>query len=76
MIDQEALIAALAAGRLGGAGLDVQEKEPPEISQLMSMDQVTLTPHVGSATRETRRAMGQVVLDCSRRFRCDGNPHA
>lgn len=63
VVDQEALIAALAAGRLGGAGLDVQEKEPPDISQLMSMDQVTLTPHVGSATRETRRAMGQLVLD-------------
>ena len=49
------------------------EKEPPELSQLMSFDQVTLTPHVGSATRETRRAMGQLVLDNVDAFFRDGS---
>ncbi|MCX7142905.1 MAG: 2-hydroxyacid dehydrogenase [Proteobacteria bacterium] len=73
VIDQAAMIAALAEGRLGGAGLDVLEKEPPELSQLMSFDQVTLTPHVGSATRETRRAMGQLVLDNVDAFFRDGS---
>jgi lactate dehydrogenase-like 2-hydroxyacid dehydrogenase len=63
VIDQAAMVSALVDGRLGGAGLDVLEKEPAVPPELLSMDQVVLTPHVGSATRETRRAMGQLVLD-------------
>jgi lactate dehydrogenase-like 2-hydroxyacid dehydrogenase len=63
VIDQSAMLRALAEGRLGGAGLDVFEGEPAVPAELMAMDQVVLTPHVGSATRETRRAMGQLVLD-------------
>ena len=63
VIDQAAMVAALVAGRLGGAGLDVIEGEPAVPPELMGMDQVALMPHVGSATRETRRAMGQLVLD-------------
>ncbi len=63
VIDQAAMVAALVAGRLGGAGLDVLEGEPAVPPELMGMDQVALMPHVGSATRETRRAMGQLVLD-------------
>ena len=45
------------------AGLDVLENEPAVPPELMHMDQVALMPHVGSATVETRRAMGQLVLD-------------
>ncbi len=63
VIDQAAMVSALVEGRLGGAGLDVLDKEPAVPPELMSMDQVVLMPHVGSATRETRRAMGQLVLD-------------
>jgi len=57
------MVRALDEGRLGGAGLDVLEDEPAVPPVLMGMDQVVLMPHVGSATRETRRAMGQLVLD-------------
>ena len=63
VIDQAAMVSALAEGRLGGAGLDVLEKEPAAPPELMRMNQVTLMPHVGSATRETRREMAQLVLD-------------
>lgn len=63
VIDQPAMVQALQEGRLGGAGLDVLEDEPAVPPALMGMDQVVLMPHVGSATRETRRAMGQLVLD-------------
>ena len=63
VIDQAAMVHALLEGRLGGAGLDVLENEPAVPPELMDMDQVALMPHVGSATVETRRAMGQLVLD-------------
>jgi hypothetical protein len=63
VIDQAAMVRALVAGRLGGAGLDVLENEPAVPPELMQMDQVVLMPHVGSATIETRRAMGRLVLD-------------
>jgi lactate dehydrogenase-like 2-hydroxyacid dehydrogenase len=63
VIDQAAMVSALVDGRLGGAGLDVLENEPAVPPELMTMNNVALMPHVGSATRETRRAMGQLVLD-------------
>lgn len=63
VVDQAAMVQALTHGRLGGAGLDVLENEPTVPAELMTMEQVALTPHVGSATRETRRAMEQLVLD-------------
>ena len=63
VIDQAAMVKALSEGRLGGAGLDVLENEPAVPPELLTMDQVALMPHVGSATRESRRAMGQLVLD-------------
>ncbi|XP_020592269.1 hydroxyphenylpyruvate reductase-like [Phalaenopsis equestris] len=61
-VDEGELVKALMEGRIGGAGLDVFEHEPhvPEI--LFSLDNVVLTPHVGSATVETRRAMADLVL--------------
>ena len=63
VIDEAALVAALAAGRLAGAGLDVFADEPRVPSALFGLETVVLTPHVGSATHATRRAMGQLMVD-------------
>jgi hydroxypyruvate reductase len=63
VVDEDALVAALKSGELGGAGLDVFINEPQVPTELFAMDNVTLLPHVGSATFETRRAMSQLVLD-------------
>ena len=62
IVDEPALIQALQAGTLGGAGLDVFAHEPHVPAELMAMDNVVLFPHVGSATRETRQAMGDLTL--------------
>jgi len=53
LVDQNDLIYALQTGRLGGAGLDVFEAEPPQLSPLWEMDQVVLTPHLGGNTKES-----------------------
>ena len=63
VVDEEALVAALQEGRLGGAGLDVFADEPNVPPALFSMENVVLQPHQGSATVETRRAMGDRMLD-------------
>jgi lactate dehydrogenase-like 2-hydroxyacid dehydrogenase len=63
VIDEAALVEALKSGTIAGAGLDVFEKEPRVPEALFAMDNVVLLPHVGSATRETRNAMGQLVVD-------------
>ena len=63
VVDEDALVAALKTGKLGGAGLDVFADEPHVPEALFAMDNVTLLPHVGSATFETRRAMSQLVVD-------------
>jgi lactate dehydrogenase-like 2-hydroxyacid dehydrogenase len=63
VVDEDALVEALTAGKLGGAGLDVFVNEPQVPEVLFGMDNVVLEPHVGSATLETRRAMSQLVLD-------------
>jgi len=63
VVDQVALITALETGVIAGAGLDVFEDEPQVAPALLAMDQVSLTPHVGSATHETREAMGQLMID-------------
>jgi lactate dehydrogenase-like 2-hydroxyacid dehydrogenase len=62
-VDEAALVAALQEGRLGAAGLDVFENEPHVPEALFAMDQVVLLPHQGSATVETRKAMGDLVVD-------------
>jgi lactate dehydrogenase-like 2-hydroxyacid dehydrogenase len=62
VVDQPALIAALEAGRLGAAGLDVFAHEPEVPAALIAMDNVVLQPHQGSASVETRDAMGDLVL--------------
>jgi lactate dehydrogenase-like 2-hydroxyacid dehydrogenase len=58
LVDQPALIQALQSGRLGGAGLDVFAREPEVPAALREMENVVLLPHLGSATVETRTAMG------------------
>ena len=62
-VDEPALIAALKAGTIGSAGLDVFADEPRVPSELIELEHVVLLPHVGSASVETRRAMGQLVVD-------------
>lgn len=63
LIDEAALIDALSSGRLAGAGLDVFQLEPGGNPQLAKLDNVFMLPHIGSATRETRDAMGFRALD-------------
>ncbi|MFK7942688.1 MAG: 2-hydroxyacid dehydrogenase [Paracoccaceae bacterium] len=63
IIDEAALVDALKAGTIAGAGLDVFEAEPTVTPALMDMPNVCLLPHLGSATTETREAMGMKVVD-------------
>lgn len=62
VIDQDALIKALQSGTIAGAGLDVYEGEPDVPEALRALDNAVLLPHLGSATLETRTAMGMLVL--------------
>ncbi len=61
VVDETALAEALRDGRIAGAGLDVYEHEPQVPGVFLSLENVVLLPHVGSATRETRIAMGMRV---------------
>jgi lactate dehydrogenase-like 2-hydroxyacid dehydrogenase len=63
LVDQEALLDALRSGAIAGAGLDVYDGEPVVPEELRRLDNVVLLPHLGSATLETRIAMGMCVLD-------------
>jgi lactate dehydrogenase-like 2-hydroxyacid dehydrogenase len=62
IIDDDALVAAIDAGVIAGAGLDVHTREPEVASALLALPQVVLLPHLGSATLESRVAMGTRVL--------------
>jgi lactate dehydrogenase-like 2-hydroxyacid dehydrogenase len=72
VVDEGALIAALQDKSLGAAGLDVFATEPHVPEVLFTMDQVVLTPHIGSATVETRRAMGDLTVDNLVQYFSDG----
>jgi glyoxylate reductase len=61
IIDEDALVDALEAGRLHGAGLDVFDGEPNVNPRLLSAPRITLLPHIGSATIDTRRRMAQLA---------------
>jgi lactate dehydrogenase-like 2-hydroxyacid dehydrogenase len=63
VVDEPALVELLTARQLGGAALDVFADEPHVPEALFALDHVVLQPHQASATRETRAAMGQLVLD-------------
>jgi len=63
LIDQGALIRVLKDGRLSGAGLDAFEGEPDTPVELMELPNVIVTPHIGSATRETREKMARTAHD-------------
>lgn len=67
-VDDEALIEALNSGAIQAAGLDVYKNEPQIPDAYKILDNVILLPHIGSATEETRRAMGNLVFDNIRAF--------
>jgi phosphoglycerate dehydrogenase-like enzyme len=62
VIDEAALIAALSAGQIAGAGLDVYENEPLVPQSLKDMQNVTLLPHMGTSTLEVRLDMGVMAV--------------
>lgn len=72
LIDEEALITALEAGAIGGAGLDVYANEPQVDPRLLALPNVMLMPHLGSATIEGRSAAGEKVI-ANIRFWADGH---
>jgi lactate dehydrogenase-like 2-hydroxyacid dehydrogenase len=63
VVDEAALVEALGVRRIAGAGLDVYEREPQVTQALTTMDNVVLLPHLGSATTETRVAMGMRAFE-------------
>ena len=72
VVDEMALIAALEDGTLGMSGLDVFENEPHIPPNLRTLRNVVLTPHIGSATVETRAAMAELAIDNRIYFKSDG----
>ena len=66
IVDEEALVAALASGSIAGAALDVFEREPEVHQGLLGLENVVLVPHLGSATGETREAMGMLCVEALR----------
>ncbi len=63
VVDEAALLTALQEGSIAGAGLDVYENEPDVPEAFFALDNVTLLPHLGTATEEVRSAMGMMTLD-------------
>ena len=74
IVDEAALVAALKRGTIAGAGLDVFEREPAVAPELLSMENVVLLPHLGSATQEARVAMGLRALDNLKAFFSGAQP--
>ncbi len=72
IVDEEALVAALRAGRIAGAALDVFEREPEVHPGLVELENVVLVPHLGSATEETREAMGMLCVEALRAVLLEG----
>ena len=74
VVDEAALVEALESGKIAGAGLDVFEREPQVTQALVTMENVVLLPHLGSATEETRVAMGMRALENLRSFFAGESP--
>jgi len=74
VVDETALIEALKGGVIAGAGLDVFQNEPLVSQGLLALDNVLLSPHVGTATVETRDEMGMRVIDNIEAFLATGRP--
>jgi glyoxylate reductase len=72
IVDEPALVAALEAGTIAGAALDVYEHEPEVEEGLLALENVVLTPHLGSATRDTRVAMGMLCVEALRAVLLEG----
>ena len=72
VIDEAALVRALAERRIAGARLDVFEHEPQVPAELLALDNVVVLPHIASGTEETRQAMAQRVLDNLAAFYAEG----
>jgi glyoxylate reductase len=72
IVDEAALVEAVAEGRIAGAALDVFEHEPKVHPSLLGLDNVVLVPHLGSATEETREAMGMLCVEALRAVLLDG----
>ena len=68
LVDERALLAALESNAIAGAALDVFDNEPDIDPRFFALDNVMLTPHLGSATHETRAAMAQLMLDNVRAY--------
>ena len=67
-----ALAAALGDATIAGAGLDVYEREPEVTEALLGLENVVLAPHLGSATRDTRVAMGMLCVEALRAVLLEG----
>lgn len=63
VVDEDALVTALEAGELGGAGLDVRDPEPPEDDPLLAFENVVLSPHAGFYSEEARRELTRTVSE-------------
>jgi glyoxylate reductase len=72
VVNEAALARALREGRIAGAALDVFEREPEVTAELLELENVVLTPHLGSATLETREAMGMLCVEALRAVLLDG----
>lgn len=72
VVDEAALIAALTRQTIAGAALDVFDNEPDVDPRLLALDNVLLTPHIGSASDETRLAMARLTLDNLHRYFAGG----
>lgn len=72
VVDERALVSALQSGSIAGAALDVFEHEPAVSEELLTMESVVLTPHIASATRDARLAMGRLVVSALRAVLLEG----
>ena len=72
IVHEDALVEGLGAGEIAGAALDVFEHEPAVHEGLLGLDNVVLTPHLGSATHETRTAMGMLCVSALKSVLLEG----